>query len=248
MSATRKRFEGKVVLVTGGGTGIGKAIAEAFLAEGARVAVSGRRRGLLEEVHADGRQALPIEADVSNAEDRRRVIETVVQKLGGLDVLVNNAGVFLAKPLAEAGDEEMAKVFQVNVLGPLALTRDALPHLIRSKGNVINVSSVAATAVMPGTTAYSASKAALDHLTRILAAEVGAQGVRVNVLSPGLTDTDMAVPLLSDKATKQGMVAQTPLGRVGTPADMTGTALFLASQDAGWVTGQILQVSGGALL
>ncbi|MBI3726274.1 SDR family oxidoreductase [bacterium] len=248
MSATKGRFDGKVVLVTGGGTGIGRAVAESFLAEGAKVAVSGRRREPLESVAAHGRTALPVVADVTKAPDRKRLVETVVRELGGLHVLVNNAGTFLAKPLAEATDAEEAHVFDVNVLSPFAMTRLALPHLVQAKGNVVNISSVVGSAVFTGTTVYSASKAALDHFTRLLAAEVGSQGVRVNAVSPGVTETEMAAPLLADKAQTQALVAQTPLGRVAAPEDIARVVLYLAGQDAGWVTGQIVQASGGLML
>jgi NAD(P)-dependent dehydrogenase (short-subunit alcohol dehydrogenase family) len=243
------RFAGKVVLVTGGGTGIGRAIARAFLAEGAKVAVTGRRveplRALAPEA---GGRLLPIAADVTKAADRKRVVDTVVRDLGRLDVLVNNAGVFLSKPLAETTDEEIANTFGVNVLGLFSITRDALPALEKAKGAVVNVSSTVATGVMAGTSVYSASKAAVDHLTRLLAAELGPRGIRVNAVSPGLTETDMAAPFLNDAPTKQAITAQTPLGRIGKAEDIASVALFLASPDAAWVTGQAVQSSGGLLL
>ncbi len=250
MSATTQgRFDGKVVLVTGGGTGIGKAIAEAFLGEGARVAVSGRRKAPLESVRVGDRSALAIVADVTKPGDRKRLVETVVRDLGRLDVLVNNAGAFVGgKPLLETTDEEVSQVYDVNVFAPYGLTREALPHLVRSKGSIVNISSVGGTAVMPGMSAYAPTKAALDHITRILAAEVGPHGVRVNAVSPGLTETDMAAPFLSDKAVIQGMITQTPLGRVALPADIAPLVVFLASPQAGWVTGQVVQASGGIML
>jgi NAD(P)-dependent dehydrogenase (short-subunit alcohol dehydrogenase family) len=248
VSATKDGFAGKVVLVTGGGTGIGRAIAEAFLAQGAKVAVSGRRREPLERVGARGQTVLPVVADVTKAADRNRLVETTVKELGRLDVLINNAGTFLAKPLAETTDEEIANVFSVNTLSVFSLTREALPKLIATKGNVVNVSSVVGSAVFQGTAAYSASKAALDHFTRLLAAEIGGQGVRVNAISPGVTETDMSAPLLADTEQKKAMAAQTPLGRIGTPEDIAKAVLFLAGNEAGWVTGQVVQASGGLML
>lgn len=137
------RFEDKVVLVTGGGVGTGRGIAEAFLQEGARVAVAGRRTEPLEALGAGNKRVLPVTADVTQPADRRRLVETVVREFQQLDVLVNNAGLWINKPLLETTDEEMAELFAVNTLGVIGLTREALPHLIRSKGNVINISSTA---------------------------------------------------------------------------------------------------------
>jgi NAD(P)-dependent dehydrogenase (short-subunit alcohol dehydrogenase family) len=243
------RFDGKVAVVTGGGTGIGRAIAEALLAEGAKVAVTGRRTAPLREV-AKGREerVLVIAADLSKAADRRRIIDETTRAFGGLDVLVNNAGLGLLKPLAETTDEDLDAVFAVNTLGLIALTREALPHLARSRGNVVSVSSTLATGVMAGTSAYSASKAAVDHFTRSLAAEVGPLGVRVNVVSPGLTATDMSAPLLEDPAQRAAFIAQAPLGRIGLPEDIAKVALFLAAPESGWVTGQAVAASGGVML
>lgn len=243
------RFDGKVALVTGGGTGIGRAIAEALLAEGARVAITGRRAAPLQEV-TRGREelALAIAADLTKPADRRRIVQETVAAFGGLDVLVNNAGLGLLKPLAETTDEDLEAVFGVNTLGLLALTRDALPHLIRREGNVVSVSSVLSRGVMAGTSAYSATKAAVDQFTRALAAEVGPHGVRVNAVLPGVTVTDMAADLLDDPARRQGMIGQTPLGRLGAPEDIAKVVLFLAGPDGGWVTGQLVQASGGILL
>lgn len=245
------RFDGKTALVTGGGTGIGRAIAEALLDEGARVAVTGRRAAPLEEVaRARGREgrALAIVADLTRAADRRRIVDETVRAFGGLDVLVNNAGLGLLKPLVETTDDDLEAVFAVNTLGLVALTREALPHLIRSRGSVVNVSTVLSRGLMAGSSAYAASKAAVDQFTRAIALELGPHGVRVNAVLPGATETDMAADLLSDPAARQGLIAQTPLGRIGATGDVAKVALFLAGPESEWVTGQLVQASGGLLL
>ena len=244
------RFDGKAVLVSGGGTGIGKAIASAFAREGARVAITGRRIEPLQALQRElGPAIVPIAADITDPAGRRRVVEEAARALGGLDVLVNNAGAFVGgKPLSETSDEELQVLYGLNVVALLALTREALPHLVARKGSVVNISSAVATGVMPGAAAYSGTKAAVDHVTRVLAVELGGAGVRVNAVSPGLTETDMAAPLTSDPATRQAMEAQTPLGRIGRPEDIARVVTFLASPEAGWVTGQAVQASGGLLL
>jgi len=240
------RFDGKVALVTGGGTGIGKAIVEQLVAQGARVAITGRRPEPLERLAKnDPERILPISADVTRADDRRRIIGAVEETWGRLDILVNNAGVFSAGPLGQLTDLEIDRVFDTNVSAVFSLTRESLPLLRESKGNVVNVSSVAAGARMPHFAVYSASKAALEQLTRGLAAELGPEGIRVNAVAPGITRTDMAEPLLQDPDRLQSFVSRTALGRPGEPGDVAAATLFLASPDAAWVTGEVLQASGG---
>ncbi|MBL4846579.1 MAG: SDR family oxidoreductase [Planctomycetes bacterium] len=242
-------FQNKVVLITGGGTGIGQSIAERFKDLGAKVVVVGRREAPLKELADSAPDAIAYTlADVTKSEDLRAAVAFTVKRFGRLDVLVNNAGAFVAGPLVETSDEQIAQLLNVNVAGVLLASREALNELSKTKGSIVNVSSTVATGVIPGMVLYSATKAAVDQLTRVLAAEVGPAGVRVNTVSPGITQTDMAAPLLNDDATREGMVADTPLGRVGLPEDIARVATFLASDEAGWVTGQIVAASGGLLL
>jgi 3-oxoacyl-[acyl-carrier protein] reductase len=240
------RFSGKVVLVTGAGTGIGRAAAIAFAREGARVALIGRRPEPLAEVaRSIGEHAAAIPADVASPGAAARVVAATVEAFGHLEVLVNNAAVFFRKTLDETSDEDLARAFLTNAVGALALTREALPFLARARGNVVNVSSTAANVAKPTLSAYSSSKLALEQATRSLAVELGPRGVRVNCVAPGMTETEMIADLAADPERMRTYVASTPLGRVGQPEDVARAILFLASDEAGWITGQVVQSSGG---
>lgn len=238
----------KVALITGGGTGIGRGIALSLRAAGAKVVVVGRREAPLAALAAEDPEIAYTTADVTKTEDIRAAIAFTRERFGKLDVLVNNAGVFVAKPHVETSDEEIALQLAVNVGGVLVASREALPALSETKGSIVNISSVVAKAAGPGLVTYSATKAAVDHLTRVLAAEVGQAGVRVNAVSPGLTRSEMSEPLLADEETRRGYISQTPFGRLGEPEDIAQVVTFLASDAAGWVTGQVVAASGGLLL
>jgi NAD(P)-dependent dehydrogenase (short-subunit alcohol dehydrogenase family) len=244
-----KKFENKVVLITGGGTGIGKATAAAFVAEGAQVVIIGRRQAVLEETAKElGNLVHCIVGDVSKKGDPSKIINATVEKYGRLDVLVNGAGTGVMGPLTDTSDEDIENTYRTNVFGPLALTREAIPQLIKDKGIVINITSVMSNGVMAGSAMYASSKAALDHISRCLAAELGPVGVRVNAIAPGLTATDITAELREDENMLGMYVAQTPMGRLGDPNDIAGAVLLLADEKAGWVTGQIVQAGGGLML
>jgi meso-butanediol dehydrogenase/(S,S)-butanediol dehydrogenase/diacetyl reductase len=239
-------FEGRTALVTGGGTGIGRAIALAFAASGAKVAVSGRRSAPLEAVARElGDRGIAIRGDVSQPGESARIIDEVTAALGGLDVLVNNAGVYPLGPLAESTDEDLRNAFSTNVIAPMALVRDAIPALRSRGGVVINIGSTVARIAKRNMAAYSSSKLALEQATRCLAVELGPLGIRVNCVAPGMTSTDMISHLRADAETMREYVDATPLGRVGDPDDIARVVLSVASDDYAWVTGQVIQCSGG---
>ncbi len=244
-----ENLKDSVVLITGGGTGIGKAIASAFIAKGAKVVVTGRRQSVLEETAKElGAQASAIAGDISKNGEPARIVEETVRKHGQLDILVNNAGTSKVGPLSEVTDEDFENIYRTNVMGPLALVRAASNHIVSSKGSVINISSTLSHGAMPGTATYASSKAALNHMTRTLAAEFGPSGVRVNAVAPGFTISDLATFESLDKQMVEQMIAQTPMGRPGQPDEIASAVLLLASNDAGWVTGQVVQAGGGFML
>jgi len=239
-------FEGQAVLVTGGGRGIGRAIALAFAAAGAKVAVVGRSAAPLEAVAGElGDRGTAVCGDVSQPGETARIVAQVTKALGGLDVLVNNAGVYPRGPLAETSDRELWEAFATNVVAPMALIRDAIPALRARGGAVVNVGSTVARLAKPNMAAYSTSKLALEQATRCLAVELGPIGIRVNCVAPGMTSTDMIAHLRADPALLQQYLDATPLGRVGEPEDVARVVLALASDAFGWVTGQVVQCSGG---
>jgi len=249
-SSEEFRLDGRVALVTGGGTGIGRAIAAAFVRAGARVAIAGRRAPQLRETAAalgeqDVVRALP--ADVTHARDRQKLVASTVRAFGGLDVLVNNAGAVRTGALAELDEETWALLVAVNVTAPLLLVREALPELRKRGGAVLNVATGAAIRPVSGFGAYGATKAALAHASRVLAREVAPE-VRVNVVSPGGVDTDIFDTFAARDdvpGIKRWYAEAAPLGRIGAPEDVAAAALFLCSDAGRFVTGANLCVDGG---
>jgi meso-butanediol dehydrogenase/(S,S)-butanediol dehydrogenase/diacetyl reductase len=241
------RFEGKVVIVTGAGSGIGAATARRFAREGASVVLVDRDQEKLNAVRSslEGGQSMAHSADVSNEVEVRAMVETAISRFDRIDVLVNNAGVATTGPLLQLSTPEWRKVMETDLDGVFFCTRAALPELLKSKGCIINTSSVSGTGGDWNMAAYNAAKGAITNLTRSLAMELGEQGVRVNAVNPTFTATGMTEEMLGDQELVQKFLERIPLGRIGQPEDVADVIAFLASEDARFVTGVNLPVDGG---
>lgn len=244
------RFKNKVAIVTGGATGIGQAITEGLVAGGAKVVITGRRQGPLEELAGRlGASVAYIAGDIGKTGTSRKAVDKALSSFGRLDFVVNNAAAAELLPLADCTDEIIEQMLSVNIKGTICLIRDATSELEKTKGAIVNISSVAGQQAVPGMAVYSATKSAGDRLTKVLANELGPLGIRINTVAPGLTKTAMFERTMGPAPEAVAMmVAQTALRRTGMPADVAPAALWLLSEDAGWITGQILQASGGLMI
>ncbi|MEZ4363465.1 MAG: SDR family oxidoreductase [Kofleriaceae bacterium] len=243
------KYEGKVVLITGGSTGIGRAIAARFADEGAQVTITARNEADLREA-ARGRERIRyLVADVSRSSEVARVVEELGGRYGRLDVLCNNAGIARMVPIERSSVELLDETFAVNVRGAFELTQRALPLLEAAKGSVINLGTSITNAAVPMLAAYAASKAALASLTRSWAKALAPRGIRVNLVHPGPTETPIfgkfGLPPEQLQAMAGAFVQEVPLGRFGQPADVAAVVAFLASAEASFVTGAEYAVGGG---
>lgn len=247
MTANHYEFTGKTVLVTGAGSGIGQAIAQGFLENGARVVVAGRRANRLTETIAEARpgQALAVPTDVADRSSVDALVTRTISAFGSIDVVVSNAALYASGPLSALSEKEWHRLFQVNVDGLYHLVAAAGDELVRAKGNLVAVSSVSGSFGDWGQAAYNSTKHAVTGLIRSLALDYGERGVRFNAVAPAFTVTDMTEGVWQDGADLTPFTNRIALDRPGTPADVVGPVLFLASDDAEYVTGSVLTVDGG---
>jgi 3-oxoacyl-[acyl-carrier protein] reductase len=244
-------LQGKVAVVTGASKGIGAGIAKALGAAGASVVVNyasdkqGAEKAVA-DIKAKGGKAVAVQGDVSKTEDVKHLFQETQKAFGKLDVLVNNAGVYKFAPLEQVTAEEYQRQFNTNVLGPLQTTREALALFGAEGGSVINISSIVSRMGIPGSTVYAGTKGALDTITQVLASELGPRKIRVNSINPGMVEsegTHNAGFIGSDF--QRNVEAQAPLGRIGQPEDVAKVAVFLASDESSWLTGERISASGG---
>ena len=247
------KLQCKVALVTGASKGIGAGIAKELAAAGAAVVVNcaSDRTGaesVVDAITGASGRAIAIQADVAKSADVAELFERAKETFGSLDILVNNAGVYQTMPVAELTEEECHREINVNLLGPLLVIRESLPHFGPDGGSIINIGSGASRSHPPGYSIYSASKAGLDAVTGVLAKELAPRKIRVNSVNPGATlseGTKTAGLYGVGSEAEKYLVAMTPLGRMGTPRDIAKVVSFLASDDSGWLTGEVILASGG---
>ncbi len=244
-------LKGKVAIVTGASKGIGAGIAKGLGAAGAAVVVNyaSSKEGadrVVAEITGKGGKAIAVQGDVSKSADVRRLFAETKRAFGAPNVLVNNAGIYAFAPLENVTEDEFHREFNTNVLGSILTIQEAVKHFGPDGGSVINISSVASISAPPNSVVYSASKGAVDSIARVLGKELGARNIRVNTIAPGGVETEgvHSAGIIGSDFEKQ-LVADTPLGRLGQPDDIARVAVFLASDDARWLTGERITASGG---
>ena len=248
------KLKGKVAVVTGASKGIGAAIAKQLAADGAQVVVNyaTSRNGaekVVSEITKDGGKAIAVGGSVANQKDIDQLFTETTKAFGKIDILVNNAGVYAFAPLEQVTADDYKRQYDTNVLGLLLTTKAALPHFPPEGGSVVNISSIVSTLAPPAASVYSSTKGAVDTITKSLAKELGPRKIRVNAINPGyvVTEGTQSVGIVGSDFEKQA-IAQTPLGRAGQPNDIAAPVAFLASDDARWITGETIFVSGGAAI
>jgi len=248
------RLAGKIALITGGGTGMGRACALRFAQEGARVALAGRRLEPLEsaatEIRAAGGEALAVACDVTRAEDAARAVRETAARFGGLHVLVNNAGMLHVSSVESISEDDWDRVLDVNLKGPFLMSRAALPELRKAGGGaIVNIGSILGLVAMKERAAYCASKGGVMLLTKAMALDYAHENIRVNCICPAIVETDLVKELFTrapdPEAARRARLATIPLGRMGQPEDAAHLAVYLASEESAWVTGAAIPLDGG---
>jgi 3-oxoacyl-[acyl-carrier protein] reductase len=246
-----KKLEGKVAVVTGASKGIGASIAAHLAAEGAAVVVnySSSKQGadqVVKEITGKGGKAVAVQANLARKADIQRLFAEAKKAFGRIDILINNAGIYEFVPLQEITEEHFHKLFDLNVLGLILASQEAARHFGPAGGSIVNISSVVSTYGVPNGAVYSATKAAVDAVTRSLAKELGPRKIRVNSINPGMVETEgFRSAGIPESEMRKQTEALTPLGRIGKPDDIAPAAVFLASPDSAWTTGETLYISGG---
>jgi 3-oxoacyl-[acyl-carrier protein] reductase len=241
-------MSGKVALITGGSRGIGASVARRFAAAGIHVAIGYQARGdaaasLAADITQTGGQAFPVQGDITDAEAAQRIAAETVARFGRIDILVNCAGVAPYRAMGTMDAAFIRAILDANVLGTVLVTQAVLAQLTAPGGRIVNFASALAFRPIPTSSIYSASKAAVVTLTHAWSKELGPRGITVNAIAPGVIETDMTTTILAERGA--GIVASTPLGRIGQPDDIAGIALFLCSPEAGWITGRTIIADGG---
>jgi 3-oxoacyl-[acyl-carrier protein] reductase len=251
MSTDGKKLTGEVAIVTGASKGIGASIAKHLAAEGAAVVVnyaSSKESAdrVVADIIRDGGRAIAVQANMANKAEIERLFAATDKAFGELDILVNNAGVYEFAPIENVTAEHFHRMFELNVLGLILASQEAVKHFGPAGGKIVNISSVAATSAPATASVYSATKAAVDAVTKSLAKELGSRNIRVNSINPGMVETEgWHAAGIPNTDFRKAVESQTPLGRIGQPQDIAPAAVFLASSESAWITGETLYVSGG---
>jgi NAD(P)-dependent dehydrogenase (short-subunit alcohol dehydrogenase family) len=241
------RLSNKVAIITGGGSGIGKAMAMAFVREGAKVVIAGRDGKKLELAAAEiAGECLAVSADISSAKGTEKLMGVALGKFRRIDILVNNAAVLLPGTAESISEEDFDQTFNINVRGLWLMSRRVLPHMrTAGGGSIVNIGSVLSMVGARNRVAYAASKGAVVAMTRAMALDHAGENIRVNCICPGIVETEMVAKFSTDENARKQRVALHPMGRFGQPQDIASAAVFLASDESGWTTGSVLTIDGG---